>query len=79
MAIVTIDDLSTEEKITLEINNGDFEALKNILKKYRFRDYESLIRFAFVALLRSEDNIIQVTENGQKIGLRPNEALLNKE
>ncbi len=63
-------------KVKLTIDNGDLQALNQIIEKYRFKDEESALRFAFFALLTSENNIISVEENGKKVNLIPSEKLL---
>ena len=74
MAIVTT---RQTDQITLVINNGDLQAINDVISKYNFKDEESLLRFALVALLRSESNGIYIDENENKVFLQPSEKLLS--
>lgn len=74
--IKKIPEQSTAEKLALSLDNGDFKALKDVQKKYNFKDEESLLRFALVTLLRAEKNTVYIDEGGEKVGLQPNSSLL---
>ena len=68
-----------EDKVTVEIDNGDFQALKSIQENYNFANKESLLRFALAALLKSGKKGLYVEEdNGAKTKLLPNDALTTK-
>jgi len=68
-----------EGKITLEIDNGDFEALKSIEQNYNFSSKENLLRFAIAVLLKSNKKGVYVEEdNGTKNKLVPTDLLIKK-
>lgn len=64
-----------DPKIILTINNGDLAALNDTLNSYGFVDYEALLRYALVALLRTEDNRLYIKENGGVVKLNPSDKL----
>lgn len=79
MAIVnkTPEAPSEKERILLEINNGDLEALGTIREKWAFKDEESVLRFALAVLIQAEDNAVSVkTKDGKSTSLRPSDNLL---
>jgi len=73
MAITTT---RNNDGINLAINNGDLQAIEEVIEKYHFKDEESLFRFALAALLRSETNGVYIEENNNKIFVQPSEKLL---
>lgn len=67
----------SEGKIVLEFNNGDFQALQKIIKKWHFKDEESALRFGMAALIKgSEAKGVAVMENGKLVTLTPADSLL---
>ena len=64
------------KKIELTIDNGDLQALNQIIEKYNFKDDEAALRFALYVLLRSENNTVSVEEGGKKVNLVPSEKLI---
>lgn len=44
----------------VEIYNGDWEALKNLTKKWNFKDEVSALRFALAVLTEAEDGTLQI-------------------
>lgn len=69
-----------EEAIVLNFDNGDFEVLNLIKKQWKFKDEESLLRFALAVLLKAESQSVLVKDDaGNEIALKPTEDLLQKE
>lgn len=62
--------------ILLHLNNGDLNAVKVAKEKWRFKKLEDVIRYALAVIAQSENAIVYVTHNGQKIPLTPSEELL---
>lgn len=78
MAINRIPNTETDEKIGLEFNNGDYQALKSVVDSWGFKDVESAIRFGVAVLIKGGDSKkIQVkNEAGEKITIEPADSLL---
>ena len=77
MAIKAREDNSDpkDPKLILTINNGDLAGLKDVLSGYSFVDYEALLRYALVALLRTDDNRLYIKEGGETVRLNPSDKL----
>lgn len=56
-----------------EVYNGDWKALKEITKKWNFKDEVAALRFALAVLTEAEDGTLQI---GETI-VFPKEGLLN--
>jgi hypothetical protein len=76
MAISRKPDQSDDEKLGLEINNGDYRALKVIKDKFGFRDEEAALRFALAVLTQTNGDTVYIEdESGNKVGLQPSDSL----
>ena len=60
----------------LVIDNGDLQAIKDVMDKYRFLDEEALGRFALYVLLKAEKNTVYIDEGDKKIALSPADRLV---
>ncbi len=60
---------------SFDIYNGDWEALKKITVKWKFRDESSALRFALAVLTEAEDGTLQIGDSA----ISPNEGLLKNE
>jgi len=79
MAIVRKPDESDDEKLGLEINNGDYQALKAIKEKFNFNDEEAVLRFALAVLKQSQSDTLYIDdETGTRVGLQPADSLRSK-
>lgn len=79
---MAIKKLSEQEPdtLTLEINNGDLNALNEIVKKWDFRDSESALRFALAVLtVTKPGTLLQEKEDKNTAALMPTEKLTIKE
>lgn len=66
-------------KGTISIDNGDLQAMKDIMEQYHFIDEQALMRYALVALLRASDNQIYVRDdNGNIVAMKLVEGLTKK-
>ncbi len=76
MAIVRKSDESDGDKLGLEINNGDYKALKTIKEKFNFVDEEAALRFALAVLAQTHGDTVYIEdESGSKVGLQPSDSL----
>lgn len=76
MAIIRKPDQSDIEKLGLEINNGDYKALKAIKDKFNFVDEEAALRFALAVLTQTSGDTVYIEDpSGDKVGLRPSNSL----
>lgn len=64
------------EKISLAIDNGDLEALTEVMEKYRFVNEEALFRYVLFVLLKAEKNTLYIDEGDKKVALSPADRLL---
>lgn len=70
---------STETQTNLEVDNGDLQALKEVIEKYNFKDEEAALRFGLIVLLSAdENNNIFVERGDQKVKITPNTNLLKE-
>lgn len=67
-----------KDKIILEIDNGDLQALKAIESEWDFADESGVFRFALAVLTKAKDKAVYVDENGKKVALSPGDSLLKK-
>ena len=79
MAIVKIANPNGEMediKLSFSFDNGDFQALKNAIEQYNFKNEEALFRFALFILLQAENNNVFIEQNGLKKQVSPNPSSL---
>lgn len=76
MAIVKISEDPTKGSRTVEINNGDLEALNKIISEWDFKDVESALRYAVAVLSIAKDRkLFYEKENGEKVTIEPADSL----
>ena len=61
-----------------EINNGDLEALKEVMEQYGFVNQEALLRYAMVALINASDNRLYVKKDGNTLAVNVSPSLIKK-
>ena len=77
MAIkVTYSGQGDDRKAKIDVDNGDLQALTDALKQYGFVDEQALMRYALVALLKSEDNNLYIKNGDRVAALKINAELL---
>lgn len=76
MAIIRKPSESNDEKLGLEINNGDFKALKAAKDKFKLADEEAVLRYALAVLTQSASDTIYIEDaDGTRVGLQPSDSL----
>jgi hypothetical protein len=65
--------------LLLEIDKGDFIVFSAIMKKWKFKDYQSLLRFVEGCMLRTERSILCIDINKNPESAFPGENLLISE
>lgn len=65
------DPSSTNSQIKLSVDNGDLQALKEVVEKFSFVDEQAALRFALFALLKAEKNVLYVDQGEKKVVLTP--------
>ena len=65
-----------ENKLILDIDNGDLVKLNEVLEKWSFKDYQSLLRFSISLLLLNEEKYITIKLDGEKKDLVPSKDLI---
>lgn len=79
MAIIRKAQETTTEKLSLEINNGDFKALQAIKTKMNLADEEAVLRFALAVLTQSKTDTLYIDDDtGARVGLQPSDSLRKK-
>jgi hypothetical protein len=64
-------------ELILALNNGDLEVLRDAMKRFGFRDEESVLRFALAVLSKSATRSLTITGlDGVRISLNPSTDLL---
>jgi hypothetical protein len=63
--------------LKIEIDNGDLGGFDNAMKKWTFKDEESMLRFTIAVLLSSPNRRLYVDDEGKKSVLEPTEKLLS--
>ena len=64
--------------IAVKIDNGDLEAINNLVESLNFASPEAILRFTVAVLVKAGTNGVYVVENGNKIKLTPNDNLLRQ-
>lgn len=68
-----------DPKLKITINNGDLAALDRAMKKWDFKDEESLLKFSIAVLLSANGKALYTkTDEGKKQTLSPVDTLLNQ-
>jgi len=63
----------------INIDNGDLQALKDVMDQYGFINQEALLRYALVALLNSSDNKLYVRSDGNVVSMKIADNLIKKQ
>lgn len=76
MAVVRKVDNTDDTKIDLEINNGDYQALRAAKEKFNLADEEAVLRYALAVLTQSKTDTLYIDDGtGTKVGLQPSDSL----
>ena len=67
-----------DNRLTLEIDNGDYQEFIKVMKKWSFKDHQSLMRFAVSLLVLNENNFFAVKIKDEDRFIVPAEDLLEK-
>lgn len=62
----------------LQVDNGDLQALRDVMEQYGFVNEEALIRYALVALLKATDNKLYIKQDSNILSMKIAENLLKK-
>ncbi len=76
--VVTRDSSNPDDpKLNIIMNNGDLGGLDRAMKKWNFKDEESLLKFSIAVLLSAKDGSLYTRmDDGKKQTLSPVENLL---
>jgi len=67
-----------KEKLCLEIDNGELYSIKEVIKKWNFKDIQSFLRFSVSLLLKTERPVLYIDINGSPEGRIPAKHLLKE-
>src|SRR6266513_2849713 len=59
------------EKLILTLDNGDQEKIDQVISKWRFKDYQSFLRFTVSTMLLNENNFLSITLDGAQQDIKP--------
>ena len=80
MSVKIQNNSADKEVLELAIDNGDKEKLDQALKKWQFKDYQSLLRFTTSVILVTQDKSLWIVEEegGELKNIAPSDELINK-
>jgi hypothetical protein len=64
------------DKLILELDNGDVIKLEDVMKKWAFKDHQSLIRFVVSMLILNENNSFSLRIDGRQQEIVPSADFL---
>lgn len=67
---------SSESKLTLDIDNGDLSKLTEVMDKWKFKDHQSMLRFAISIMLLTEDKKLWMQSKGEQTQIVPADDLV---
>lgn len=68
---------TTDQELILAINNGDLEALQDAVRKFGFKNEESVLRYALAVLSKSATRSLSIIDQtGVRVNLNPSSDLL---
>ena len=67
-----------DKKLTLEVEDGDYDWFMEVFKKWKFRDPENMLGFCISALYMNDDNSFMVNSEGRACLFAPNKELLEE-
>ncbi|MDR2437252.1 MAG: hypothetical protein LBD17_04200 [Endomicrobium sp.] len=73
---MTVKETKKDNKLVLELDNGDLEKLNNVISRWKFKDTQSFLRFAVSLMLKTNREVLYIDVNGQPEGRVPAPHLL---
>jgi hypothetical protein len=67
---------SEEHRLDLSFDNGDRQALRQVVEQYNFIGEQEALRFALAVLLKNEGEGVYIEENGSKVLLTPSDKVI---
>jgi hypothetical protein len=69
----------SNNELVLAVNNGDLDALRDAMKRFGFKDEESVLRFALAVLSKSATRSLSIIDqDGVRVNLNPSTELLRQ-
>lgn len=65
-------------KLVLEVDNGDLEKINSVMEKWNFVDIQSMLRFMVSLLLITERNVLYIDKNKLPEGRIPADHLIKQ-
>ncbi len=72
-------DLTGQDRLPLEIYNGELAALNEIMRKWKFKDYKAALQFAIAVLTKAETPQVSIFEKGRQVRFSPSKEILRKD
>lgn len=74
----SIEGVEPTTKYKLIVDNGDLQALSEVIEKFNFIDEQAALRFALYVLLKAEKNVVYVDQGDKTVVLTPTEQVIKK-
>jgi hypothetical protein len=69
----------SNNELVLAVNNGDLDALRDAMKRFGFKDEESVLRYALAVLSKSATRSLSIIDqDGVRVNLYPSTELLRQ-
>lgn len=68
----------SNQKLTLEIDNGDLLKIEEVIKKWSFKNEQAFLRFAVSLLIETEDKDLWIKSNGEPTRVEPADHSIEK-
>jgi hypothetical protein len=69
----------SNNELVLAVNNGDLDALRDAMKRFGFKDEESVLRYALAVLSKSATRSLSIIDqDGVRVNLNPSTELLRQ-
>lgn len=65
-------------KLMLELDNGDYTEFKKVMDKWKFKDHQSLMRFAISILVLNENSYFSIRVDNEERNIVPISSLLKE-
>lgn len=64
------------DSIELKVDNGDLQAIKQLLERYKFINIEAALRYGIVSMMEAQDNVLYAKKGDETIALHPTDKLI---
>jgi hypothetical protein len=69
---------TTDQMLVLGFDNGDLQAVREVIEKFHFLDEQAALRYVLFVLLNAEKNVVYVDKGGKILVVNPNPQSLRQ-